>query len=113
MKASALGMMGGQGDEHIAGIKVKSQNHHHRQHRYLHHNYSNRRSTFECLASPVPALNPTPDWPRLVSHLRFSPWALPTSPHTLPKGPKVVPFGGSYLEFYKVIPKRNYFGAYG
>ena len=31
----------------------------------------------------------------------------------LPKGPKVVPFGGSYLEFYKVIPKRNYFGAFG
>ena len=31
----------------------------------------------------------------------------------LPKGPKVVPFGGSYLEFYKVIPKRNYVGAYG
>ena len=28
-------------------------------------------------------------------------------------GPKVVPFGGSYLEIYKVIPKRNYFGAYG
>ena len=27
-------------------------------------------------------------------------------------GPKVVPFWGSYLEFYKVIPKRNYFGAY-
>ena len=32
---------------------------------------------------------------------------------TLPIGPKVVPFWGSYLEFYKVIPKRNYFGAYG
>ena len=34
----------------------------------------------------------------------------------LPKGPKVVPFGGSYLEYYKVIPKRtkrNYFGAFG
>ena len=31
----------------------------------------------------------------------------------LPIGPKVVPFGGSYIEFYKVIPKRNYFGAYG
>ena len=31
----------------------------------------------------------------------------------LPKGPKVAPFRGSYLEFYKVIPKRNYFGAYG
>ena len=31
----------------------------------------------------------------------------------IPKGPKVVPFGGSYLEFYKVIPKRNYFGAFG
>ena len=31
----------------------------------------------------------------------------------LPIGPKVVPFGGSYLEFYKVISKRNYFGAYG
>ena len=31
----------------------------------------------------------------------------------LPIGPKAVPFRGSYLEFYKVIPKRNYFGAYG
>ena len=31
----------------------------------------------------------------------------------IPRGPKVVPFWGSYLEFYKVIPKRNYFGAYG
>ena len=33
----------------------------------------------------------------------------------LPISPKVVPFAGSYLEFYnyKVIPKRNYFGAYG
>ena len=31
----------------------------------------------------------------------------------LPLGPKVVPFGGSCLEFYKVLPKRNYFGAYG
>ena len=30
----------------------------------------------------------------------------------LPIGPMVVPFGGSYLEFYKVIPKRNYYGAY-
>ena len=34
-------------------------------------------------------------------------------PTLLPVGPKVVPFWGSYLEFYKVIPKRNYFGAYG
>ena len=33
--------------------------------------------------------------------------------HGVPIGPKVVPFWGSYLEFYKVIPKRNYFGAYG
>ena len=31
----------------------------------------------------------------------------------LPIGPKVVLFWGSYLEFYKEIPKRNYFGAYG
>ena len=31
----------------------------------------------------------------------------------LPIGPKVVPFWGSYSEFYKVIPKRNYFRAYG
>ena len=31
----------------------------------------------------------------------------------LPIGPIVVPFGGSYSEFYKVILKRNYFGAYG
>ena len=30
----------------------------------------------------------------------------------LPIGPKVIPFWGSYLEFYKVIPKRNYFGAW-
>ena len=33
--------------------------------------------------------------------------------HSLPIGRIVVPFGGSYLEFYKVIPKRNYFGAHG
>ena len=32
---------------------------------------------------------------------------------TLPKGPIVVPSWGSYLEFYKVIPKRNYYGRYG
>ena len=31
----------------------------------------------------------------------------------LPIGPVVVPFGGSYLEISKVIPKRNYYGAYG
>ena len=30
----------------------------------------------------------------------------------VPIGPKVVPFWGSYSEFYKVIPRRNYFGAY-
>ena len=31
----------------------------------------------------------------------------------LPRGPIVVPFGGSYIESYKVNPKRNYYGAYG
>ena len=31
----------------------------------------------------------------------------------IPIGSKVVPFCGSYLGSYKVIPKRNYFGAYG
>ena len=31
----------------------------------------------------------------------------------LPIGSIVVPLGGSYLGSYKVIPKRNYFGAYG
>ena len=31
----------------------------------------------------------------------------------LPRDPKVVPFGGSYIESYKVTPKRNYFGASG
>ena len=38
-----------------------------------------------------------------------------TPPETLPIGPKVVPFWGSYLESYayKVIPKRNHYGAYG
>ena len=32
--------------------------------------------------------------------------------YNIPIGPIVVPFWGSYLEFYKVIPKRNYYGAY-
>ena len=31
----------------------------------------------------------------------------------LPKGSIVVPFWGSYTESYKVIPKRNYYGAFG
>ena len=31
----------------------------------------------------------------------------------IPIGSRVVPFYGSYLESYKVIPKRNYLGAYG
>ena len=31
----------------------------------------------------------------------------------VPVGPKVVPFRGSYIESYKVILKRNYYGAYG
>ena len=31
----------------------------------------------------------------------------------LPIGPIVVPFWGSYVESYKVIPKKNYYGAYG
>ena len=31
----------------------------------------------------------------------------------LPIGPIVVPFGGSYLEPYKVVPKKNYYGDYG
>ena len=31
----------------------------------------------------------------------------------LPRGSIVVPFCGSYLESYKLIPKRNYYGAYG
>ena len=31
----------------------------------------------------------------------------------LPKGPKVVPFWDSYIESYKAIPKRNYYGASG
>ena len=35
---------------------------------------------------------------------------LPGAP---PRGSIVVPFGGPYLESYKVIPKRNYYGAYG
>ena len=42
-----------------------------------------------------------------------SPNQQPLQALTLPIGPKVVPFWGSYLEFYKVIPKRNYFGAFG
>ena len=30
-----------------------------------------------------------------------------------PIGPIVVLFWGSYVEFYKVIPTRSYYGAYG
>ena len=33
--------------------------------------------------------------------------------NTLPLGSIVVPFGGLYLGFYTVIPKRNYHEAYG
>ena len=47
---------------------------------------------------------------RMCSRVRYSAWVCRS---ILPKGPKVVPFEGSYLEFYKVIPKRNYFGAFG
>ena len=31
----------------------------------------------------------------------------------VPRGSIVVPFWGSYLESYKAIPKRNYYGASG
>ena len=31
----------------------------------------------------------------------------------IPRGSIVVPSCGSYTESYKVIPKRNYYGAYG
>ena len=31
----------------------------------------------------------------------------------IPIGSIVVPFWGSYLESYKVFPRRNYYGAYG
>ena len=31
----------------------------------------------------------------------------------LPRDPKVVPFWGSYIESYKVTPKRSYFAASG
>ena len=31
----------------------------------------------------------------------------------LPRGSIVVLFWGSYIESYKVIPKRNYYGAFG
>ena len=31
----------------------------------------------------------------------------------LPMGSTVVPFGGSSIDSCKVLPKRNYYGAYG
>ena len=31
----------------------------------------------------------------------------------VPQGSIVVPFWGSYIESYKVVPKRNYHGASG
>ena len=44
----------------------------------------------------------------LVNLHSFGLWAA-----TLPKGPKVVPFWGSYLEFYKVLPKGTTLGPMG
>ena len=41
------------------------------------------------------------------------PYRLAQGMTCVPRGSKVVPFGGSYIESYKVIPKRNYYGAYG
>ena len=38
---------------------------------------------------------------------------LPSELLGFPIGPIVVPFWASYLESYKVIPKRNYYGTYG
>ena len=40
-------------------------------------------------------------------------YGVPCHPKVSQIGPFVVPFCGSYLESYKVIPKRNYLGAYG
>ena len=37
----------------------------------------------------------------------------PKTWNDLPIAPSVAPFYGLDLESYKVIPKRNYFGAYG
>ena len=35
----------------------------------------------------------------------------PPGLEALPRGPTVVPFWGSYIGSYKVMPKRNYYGA--
>ena len=48
-----------------------------------------------------------------LSNVVLGSWVHEVHGGTIPKGPKVVRFGGSYVEFYKVIPKRNYFGAFG
>ena len=46
-----------------------------------------------------------------------SPFFPPDSLQKIPKcstiGSIVVPVGGLYLESYKVLPKRSYYGAYG
>ena len=54
-------------------------------------------------------------FPTLEDALGFTSGAGVFGVFKLPIGPKVVPFWGSYSEFYnyKVIPKRNYFGAFG
>ena len=49
----------------------------------------------------------TPYHTRCYTILRVNPMHYPFL------GSIVVPFWGSYLESYKVNPKRNYFGAYG
>ena len=44
-------------------------------------------------------------------HTRYIPYT--TKGTQIPIGSIAVPFRGSYLEFYKVVPTRNYYGAFG
>ena len=57
-------------------------------------------------------------WPNLGAAVpeatgRKGPSGIKESCFDAPKGLIVVPFWGSYIESYKVIPKRNYYGASG
>ena len=72
-------------------------------------NPAQREVTAERSISPFiqRACDAGPQSPQLKAHASDIPEQL------LPIGSKVVPFCGSYLGSYKVIPKRNYLGAYG
>ena len=62
----------------------------------------------------VHSLKTVRHWLHPSLHLQPYPWSeLHAANDNIPIGPIAVPCWGSYIEPYKVIPKRNYYGASG